>query len=222
MRNNSRNALLNQLVEAESQIKKDKKYDISSIINVDEILKLTDDNEITNLLIENTTKIINIQIKNNITLGEIFSNVFDSISKQGSKCEGVYEKWLELNGINKRTALRYRKRFELYSEVNSTAKDTVAVLSQFYIEHISLDENKEKYIKLLNDGITVKEVMNIIKSENFIENKTKEKVEIIDYSFKEYKNIFKNIDEKAEKLKEKEKIELKKYLEKINNILNKN
>lgn len=202
--------------------KKEEEYAIDSIIDIELIKNLTEDRELGELLVNKTALLINLQIKNAISLGAIFYEVFNEISAKGSKLNGLYEKWLNVNGVSKHTALRYRKRYELYKLVKDDKKETIALLSQKYIDIIYLEENKEEYINLINNGATAKEIIEMLESKNNIEIENKEEVEIIDYSFKEYKNILKNIDEKVETLKEKEKLEIKKYLDKINKILKKN
>lgn len=211
----------------ETKIEKKETYEISkkeieTIINIDILKDMTNDEKIINLLINSSIELFQIQIKNVIELGKIFKNVFDELGGEGSKYTGLYEKWLGVNNISKSTALRYRKRYEIYSNVIQDKRNIVTLLSQKYIELIYLEENKEEYINLINKGATTKDIIEMLESKNSIEIEKKEEIEIVDYSFKEYKDIFKNIDKKSELLKEKEKLEIKKHLDKINKILNKN
>lgn len=211
----------------ETKIEKKETYEISkkeieTIINIDILKDMTNDEKIINLLINSSIELFQIQIKNVIELGKIFKNVFDELGGEGSKYTGLYEKWLGVNNISKSTALRYRKRYEIYSNVIQDKRNIVTLLSQKYIELIYLEENREEYINLINKGATTKDIIEMLESKNSIEIEKKEEIEIVDYSFKEYKDIFKNIDKKSELLKEKEKLEIKKHLDKINKILNKN
>lgn len=196
--------------------KEEQNYKIDSIVNLDLIRDLTDDKEITDMLISKTTSLINLQIKNAISLGEIFTSVFDKLSKSGSKYDGLYEKWLQLNGVNKKTALRYRKRYELYSLVNN--KESIAIMPQKYIDMLYSEEDRSEYINIINSGATYEEVMNRLKDKTIVSERI-EYTDIVDFDFRNYNTLFIDIDKKVEGLKEKEKKELQKYLMKIQEIL---
>ncbi|MGL5278917.1 MAG: hypothetical protein ACRC8M_07575 [Cetobacterium sp.] len=196
--------------------KEEQNYKIDSIVNLDLIRNLTDDKEITDMLISKTTSLINLQIKNAISLGEIFTSVFDKLSKSGSKYDGLYEKWLQLNGVNKKTALRYRKRYELYSLVNN--KESIAIMPQKYIDMLYSEEDRSEYINIINSGATYEEVMNRLKDKTIVSERI-EYTDIVDFDFRNYNTLFIDIDKKVEGLKEKEKKELQKYLMKIQEIL---
>lgn len=196
--------------------KEEQNYKIDSIVNLDLIRDLTDDKEITDMLISKTTSLINLQIKNAISLGEIFTSVFDQLSKSGSKYDGLYEKWLQLNGVNKKTALRYRKRYELYSLVNN--KESIAIMPQKYIDMLYSEEDRSEYINIINSGATYEEVMNRLKDKTIVSERI-EYTDIVDFDFRNYNTLFIDIDKKVERLREKEKKELQKYLMKIQEIL---
>lgn len=196
--------------------KEEQNYKIDSIVNLDLIRDLTDDKEITDMLISKTTSLINLQIKNAISLGEIFTSVFDKLSKSGSKYDGLYEKWLQLNGVNKKTALRYRKRYELYSLVNN--KESIAIMPQKYIDMLYSEEDRSEYINIINSGATYEEVMNRLKDKTIVSERI-EYTDIVDFDFRNYNTLFIDIDKKVERLREKEKKELQKYLMKIQEIL---
>lgn len=189
--------------------------ELKDILDLEVINSISEDKDLVNFLKENTLKLFNIQAKSVILIGEVLTNVFERLSKQGSS-EGIYEKWLKLNNFNKQTALRYRKRYFVFNEANEESKNIVLTLSQNIIDKIY--ENKE-FIELLNNGISKRELINTIKAKNI--ECEEESWNLIDFSFKNYINLFSNFDKKIETLKEKEKIELQKYLEKINKILNK-
>lgn len=211
--------MLQNSIENKTNIKKEEyNYSIDSIVNLNLIKELTDNKEIIDMLISKTACLVNLQIKNAISLGEIFTSVFNVLSKAGSKYEGLYEKWLRLNGINKKTALRYRKRYELYSMVNK--KEIVAIMPQKYIDILYSEKNKSEYMNMMDNGATYEEIINLLKDKTI----TCEKIEysnINDFDFRNYNTLFFDIDKKIENLKEKDKKELQKHLEKIENILNK-
>ena len=189
--------------------------ELKDVLDLEVINSISEDKDLVNFLKENTLKLFNIQAKSVILIGEVLTDVFERLSKQGSS-EGVYEKWLKLNNFNKQTALRYRKRYFVFNEAKEESKNIVLTLSQNIIDKIY--ENKE-FIELLNNGISKRELINNINAKN-IEVK-EENWNLIDFSFKNYINLFSDFDKKIETLKEKEKLELQKYLEKINKILNK-
>ncbi|MCJ8343767.1 MAG: hypothetical protein MJH09_13135 [Cetobacterium sp.] len=209
--------MLQNSIDNKANIKKEEyNYNIDSIVNLNLIRELTDNKEIINMLISKTKCLINLQIKNAISLGEIFTSVFNDLSKSGSKYDGLYEKWLQLNGINKKTALRYRKRYELYSMVNK--KEIVAIMPQKYIDILYSEENKSEYMSMIDNGVTYEEIINLLKDKTI----TCEKIEysnINDFDFRNYNTLFIDIDKKVKNLKDKEKKELQKYLIKIQEIL---
>lgn len=211
-----KNMLQNSIDKTNVKKEEEHSYKIDSIVNLDLIRDLTDDKEITDMLISKTTSLINLQIKNAISLGEIFTSVFEKLSKSGSKYDGLYEKWLQLNGVNKKTALRYRKRYELYSLVNN--KESIAIMPQKYIDMLYSKEDKTEYINIINNGATCEEVVNLLKDKTIAHEKI-EYVNTIDFDFRNYNTLFIDIDKKVESLKDKEKKELQKYLIKIQEIL---
>ncbi|MGL5745861.1 MAG: hypothetical protein ACRCXX_12055 [Cetobacterium sp.] len=189
--------------------------ELKDVLDLEIINSISEDKDLVNFLKENTLKLFNIQAKSVVLIGEVLTNVFERLSKQGSS-EGIYEKWLKLNNFNKQTALRYRKRYFVFNEAKEESKNIVLTLSQNIID--KMYENKE-FIELLSNGISKRELINNINAKN-IEAK-EENWNIIDFSFNDYINLFSDFDKKIETLKEKEKLELQKYLEKINKILNK-
>lgn len=209
--------MLQSSIDKSTEKKEKENYKIDSIVNLNLIRDLTEDKEIIDMLISKTTSLINLQIKNAISLGEIFTSVFDKLSKSGSKYEGLYEKWLQINGINKKTALRYRKRYELYSIVNN--KESIAIMPQKYIDLLYSEKDKTEYINTINNGATYEEILNLLKDKTVIPEKI-EYTNSIDFDFRNYNTLFTDIDKKVESLKDKEKKELQKYLLKIQEILN--
>lgn len=211
--------MLQNSIEKPILKKEETNYDIDSIINLDLIRELTDNNKIREMLLEKTKLLINLQIKNNLALGEIFTSVFNLLSKEGSKYEGLYEKWLHINGINKRTALRYRKRYELYSAVKN--KEFVAIMPQKYIDLISSQENNSNYIELIDSSSNYEEISKILESREIPPQKIDYK-ENISFNFEIYNKLFVDLDKKIVNLKDKDRKELQKYLIKIEELLNNN
>lgn len=152
-----------------------------------------------------------ITIKGGLALGKIFKEVLE---KLGNNKTGTYEKWLEFNGYHKRTALRYRKKYELYQLVSSEKREQIALMSYELIEKIS-NENINEYVKFINNGMTNEEL-----KEKLI-NKTKTNeisvIEPIEFNFK----IFENIEAELKTLDQNKKLKVEKLLLEIKKILNK-
>lgn len=152
-----------------------------------------------------------ITIKGGLALGKIFKEVLE---KLGNNKTGTYEKWLEFNGYHKRTALRYRKKYELYQLVSSEKREQIALMSYELIEKIS-NENINEYVKFINNGMTNEEL-----KEKLI-NKTKineiSEIEPIEFNFK----IFENIEAELKTLDQNKKLKVEKLLLEIKKILNK-
>lgn len=195
--------------------------EIEDIIDINLFKKLTTDEKIINLLLKSSIEIFKIQAKNVIELGKIFKNVFDELGGEGSKYVGLYEKWLIVNNISKSTALRYRKRYELYSSVTLDKKNLILLLPQKYIDLIYLEENKNKIIELINKGANKKEIVELIDNQEIIipiSEKTKEVIKEFNYIPKFIKFSF-EVDNKIKELDEKKKRDLQKYLKKIEELL---
>lgn len=184
-------------------------------INTDYLKEISKDSEILNILEEETINLINIQIKSSIELGKIFSNVFNKLGKARSP-EGVYEKWILASGFNKRTALRHRKRYELYSLVNDDKKNFISLLPIKSIELIFSD-NKDTYINLINNGISIENLNAMLTPSIESTPQISKYNSTIDYDI----NIFKFLDEKLPKLNEKDKTKVEKLMSEIYKIINK-
>lgn len=203
-----------------------KKVDKVNVINTPKILEeisfdsnyvYTDDLELNGFLNESSNKVKKMQMVASIVLGEIFEEVKNRL---GNHYHGLYEKWLELSGYNRMTALRHRNRYKLFTYCNTEkGKLTIAELPIKLIQHISSLELEyiEKIIKKIDLGIDKKEVSNIIQIEEKTENKI-ETTTLKDFNFKKIKKI-KNYED-LEVYKEKYD-RLQKSLKEINNLLKK-
>ena len=201
------------------RLKERKKENSISLINEQDIdtsflLNISQDKEILDILKNETINLINVQIKSSIELGKIFTTVFNKLANARSS-EGIYEKWITYNGFNKRTALRHRKRYELYSLVNDDKKNFVSLLPIKFIEQI-FNNDKNIYISLINEGITKEELNTLLHPLEISSNSLKEESPI-DYDI----NIFKFLDEKLNQLNNKDKIKVEKLMSEIYKIINK-
>lgn len=216
----------NILKENISSQKKEKNIlsddDVKNILDISLIENLTESKELSKVLIDGSVKLFNINMKNIIELGELFSDIFKKISCERNGEEGLYEKWLKINGFSKSTALRYRKRFELYSMVNDNTKRIILSLAQKNIDEMYSRENLDEIIDEINNGISKEELISKLNSSIGIEEKIiKREDTIVSFDFNTFENTFVDIKSKVNLLEENEKKELQKYLEKINKILNK-
>lgn len=230
MRNSEKNKIFNNMKNLLNETKLEKKEnnkseinkeDIKELINIDVFKDITNDEKIIELFLNSSIELFQIQAKNAIELGRVFKNVFDELGGEGSKNSGLYEKWLLVNNISKSTALRYRKRYELYMNLLPENRRVATLLSQKYIDVIYLEENKEKYIELINSGATSKEVAQIIESQNFIEiEKEKKNTQKPGWDYvPKFMTFSDEVMSKICKLDEKDKKHLEKYLKKIEKIL---
>lgn len=195
--------------------------ELVNIIDFKVIEDLTEDEKLKEFLKQETLNLFNCVAKNTITLGEIFENVANEIGRKGSTNEGLYEKWLEVNGHNKTTAWRYRQRYQLYNKVNDKAKIFVMTLPYKIINKIFKQEDFEGYINVLNEENIDINSLNAILIDD-IENEVKkitEKEKAIKFNIEDYAPVLSVIKESSQKLNDEKKIELQKYLDKIVEIL---
>lgn len=159
--------------------------------------------------IEKITKnLFSISQKGAIEKGTEYNKAFDIFTKDGN-----YEKWLKYIGVDKKTALRYRKRATLYNVVVSEKdKQIIASLPQKFIDKVYEERN------LLEDLSNI----NSLKMEEVEEIKEKEEIEILDFDFsEEVENIFSEITEITEiidEVDEKDKIKLHKLMNEMKKI----
>lgn len=230
MAKNDKNKIFNNMKSLLNETKLEKNIvptneisqkEIEDIININLFKELTTDEKIIDLLLKSSIEIFKVQAKNVIELGKIFKNVFDELGGEGSKYIGLYEKWLIANNISKSTALRYRKRYELYSSVTLDKKNLILLLPQKYIDLIYLEENKSRIIELINKGANKKEIVELIDNQEIIipiSEKTKEVIKEFNYVPKFIK-FSSEVDNKIKELDEKKKRDLQKYLKKIEELL---
>lgn len=157
-----------------------------------------------------------ISIKGALALGKIFEEVFQELGKNNKEGEGIYIEWLKSNNFNRITAWRYRQKYNLYNKVNEKGKELIAILPFDIISLISKEE--EEYIDLINSGITKEELKELLLQEKIgsVDEKKIELKKIDDFNFLE---IGKAFNEKFSSLKEKEQLEVRKLLKKIEKIL---
>lgn len=177
------------------------------------LIEISENKDLQNYLKQKTKEIIAIQAEDTIKLGEILTDVEKELSKKGSP-EASYLKFLEYNGIKSKTALRLRKRYELYTLVPEHSKTIISLLSVREIEE--LYKNKD-LLEEFNPGIKLIEVKELLKENIKEEANNNEKIEevkvITDFKFlkNSYQDKFENLDPR----KQDKVLELLRKIEKI-------
>lgn len=205
----------------EKEIDKEKKMKKLFSIEDDVFNTLTEDKELIDYLKNKSLEMLKIQGNNVILLGKNLTEVFEELGRKGSP-EGLYIKYLEFNGYKKDTALRLRKRYEIFSKCKSEElKQIVSILpirsmEQLYREQDFILNELEKN----NAEITYKKVLDIInKKDNIIE--FKEVVEEKKYSYNPEKIdiLYREINDKYDNLDKRKKEKIDKLLFEIEKLL---
>lgn len=205
--------------------KESKKTELKGIIHIEKSKYIFSENiEVNDFLNNKSYELINFLGNGNLFLGKIFYEVKEYLENKKEE-EITYMKFLEANGFNRMTALRYRNRYNIFLNIiNEKTKKLIALAPQRIIDQL----NKIEIEEINKRNITTLEEIEVFLSEMVIEEK-KEDVEN-----KKYLNFFKTIDKEIEnenidKAKEEIKnleILIKEMKNKINNkeqeLVNKN
>lgn len=204
----------NLVVEQKNLLITPEKGDLQELSYFD---KLTDKEEIRELLKENSIKILKINAKASLELGELFSNLEKELSKKGSP-EGVYTKFLEFNGYNRMTALRHRYRYELYTETrNEKSKRLIAALSTVYIEKVYRYKTEIK--EFLEEGLSLQDLKDLLESKYIESKKDKDKrSEELERATLRINRIFSQF-KRIKVMNESKEERLNKLLEELENLL---
>lgn len=179
----------------------------------------TDDKDIIEYLNKKTIELLKINGAGNIAIGKELTEVFEKLSGQGSK-NGLYTKFLEISGYKEDTALRYRRRYELFTKVsNNAAKQIISLLPVRDLE------NLYKHQELLNQidkvQIEYKEAVKIIKNKKDVISIEEIKAEKVNFELTELSFLKEEIENKYGNLSQKEKEKLNKLLLEIKDLLGK-
>ena len=190
-------------------VEKEKKSETLEIIKNIVKIDFCDSKEENEFLEIKTKEILNLQANASIQLGKIFKEVSEKIQEDMTYCQ-----WLELVGFNRMTALRHRRRFELFESANTDiAKEIVGSLTFREIEKIY--KNLEENLTYLNASNGVLDFKNFLKEENLIKSEESRKELGVNINFE----IFNNIKEKIKYVDDKRKEEIEKLLLKIERLL---
>lgn len=196
---------------------------ITDVFEVDSSIfgDLTDDRELVEFLEKKSVEMLSIQSKNMILLGKNLTEVFNELGRKGSP-EGLYVKYIEFNGYKKDTALRLRKRYELFEATkNERIKQIISILPVRAIEQFY--KEKEDIFAILdeeNNDVDYKRVLDIIKSRK-TQNLEYRNTEEINYDFEigQLDDLYKKINNKFDELDKKKKEKIAKLLLEIEKIL---
>lgn len=202
-------------------IEKIKKNDVKNKdildINHYQYIHFTENSEVDDFLNDQSFKILNLSAGANIFLGSIFIEVQDYLSSLENS-DATYVKWLESNGFNRMTALRYKKRAEIYNSLNSSkAKYFIGITSQKIIDEISKFENRDEIIEALEKMEDFNEIEAFLKKD-IIEIEEKVEKENIEIKQRIKKLPLKNI----EKLDNEKQDKINNLVSQIEQILNNN
>lgn len=202
-------------------IEKVKKNDVKNKdildINHYQYIHFTENSEVDDFLNDQSFKILNLSAGANIFLGSIFIEVQDYLSSLENS-DATYVKWLESNGFNRMTALRYKKRAEIYNSLNSSkAKYFIGITSQKIIDEISKFENRDEIIEALEKMEDFDEIATFLKKD-IIEIEEKVEKENIEIKQRIKKLPLKNI----EKLDNEKQDKINNLVSQIEEILNNN
>ena len=190
-------------------VEKEKKSETLEIIKNIVKIDFCDSKEENEFLEIKAKEILNLQANASIQLGKIFKEVSEKIQEDMTYCQ-----WLELVGFNRMTALRHRRRFELFESANTDmAKEIVGSLTFREIEKIY--KNLEENLTYLNASNGVLDFKNFLKEENLIKSEESRKELGVNINFE----IFNNIKEKIQYVDDKRKEEIEKLLLKIERLL---
>lgn len=184
-----------------------------------EYISYTNNHEVDDFLNEKSFMLINFIGKSNIFLGNIFLEVQNYLNENSIE-ETTYCNWLERNGFNRMTALRYKKRAEIYNSLSSeNSKKIIALLNQKTIEEIYKFNDRQAiltYLEKINDVSEIKSYLN-----NALTLKRDEaEVEIIEVDNLDLENRVRKLSTSIENLEPKKQKQIDSLLKKIEKIMN--
>ena len=187
-------------------------------------LNFVEDKKINEFLINKTLELHSIQANASVELGRVFHDAHKELSGN-NQYDGLYTKWLDKIGFNKMTALRHRKRYELFCWSHSvTSKKFVATLPVRTIEKLYSHNEREHLVSLIEEGEvnTNAQLMDLLEVKNALPNQEKHFNLKLDDIKSEYNNVRTGIDGiNLEKIKDEELESFYRDIEKVKKILKK-
>ena len=193
-------------------------YNEEDIPLLNMINEISDNKEIQELLKKSSIKFLNTISNSTLELGKLFEEVAGELKKQGSP-DGIYIKWLESINMNRMTALRYRRRYQLFRGMKDiNGQKTVSLISSRVIDLIFKEKVEQTAIELLNDGANEKDIKALLDNKVVtLSTPIEPRLEIFEIA--ERANfIFNEFNNKVNDLSEEEKIQVNNLLSKIEKI----
>ena len=108
-------------------------------------------------------ELVSLNINSQLELGKILEELYEELGRKGSK-EGTYYKFLDLVGYNKMTALRYRKKYDLFKQaIGENSRIAISKLTFRQIEILYKNpEDIKSIIELLEEGKEIKEAIGLL------------------------------------------------------------
>lgn len=202
-----RQELKNEIVVVEREEKPvNSLLSISLKAEVDKKLQIFDD--IEDLEVRNYLKIKSSELLVRgfdyaLNVGKIGQEVFDELGRKGSP-EGLYTKWVQLNGFSESTMKRYRNRWEIYSLVHESVKPYILLLSHMQISKILKDDDIKELI-CSAENVTFDDIKAIVEDDSKEELPAPPKeVEFPkEFNIDNFNSFLTNVDKLEESKKEK-------------------
>lgn len=182
--------------------------------------ELTSEESLNSYLFEKSKELQTIQAKASLELGKIFTEVEERLGGNNQYDGGIYVKWLEINGYNKMTALRHKRRYRLFSRLNSdVGKVFIATVPQSIINDILIQEVdiQENILAKIEEGTTKEQIKAMLSSSDLLLTENTVEISNIKCKYENVTSIINNIS--LEKLNVEEKINFEKDIKKIEKIL---
>ena len=133
--------------------------------NLDGNFQLTQDAELNNFFAKKAVELHIVEGTSRVEKGKILQEVFDELSGKNQYDEGLYEKWLLEVNENKRTALRYRYRYQVYSMMETDAgRGLAAIIGTSMIDAIirATPDEQKRIVEKMEEGIDKSELKNLL------------------------------------------------------------
>lgn len=184
-----------------------------------EYISYTNNNEVDDFLNEKSFMLINFIGKSNIFLGNIFLEVQNYLNDNSIE-ETTYCDWLQRNGFNRMTALRYKKRAEIYSSLLSeNSKKIIALANQKTIDEIYKFNDRQGILTYLEEINNISEIENFFLNNALTLKKDEEEVEIIEVDSLDLENRVRKLSTSIENLEPKKQKQVDSLLKKIEKIM---
>lgn len=184
-----------------------------------EYISYTNNNEVDDFLNEKSFMLINFIGKSNIFLGNIFLEVQNYLNDNSIE-ETTYCDWLERNGFNRMTALRYKKRAEIYNSlISENSKKFMALVNQRIIDEIYKFYDRQMILNYLE------KIDNISEIESYLNNalilkKDEEEMKVIEVDNLDLENRVRKLSISIENFEPKKQKQIDSLLKKIEKIMN--